>query len=180
MQLVDEGDDFAVGLLDLVQHSLQSLLEFAAVFRAGDHGAQVQADELLAAQGLGHIASDDAAGQTFDDCGLTDARLANENRVILRATGEHLDDSSDLLVASDHWVDLAFAGTRSQVGGVLLQRLELAFRLLGGDLSVAADGFESAADGLKGGACLVHHLGRVGTALGDAGQQHLGGNVGIA
>ena len=39
VQLVDEGDDLALGGLNLIEHGLEALLEFAAVLRAGDHGA---------------------------------------------------------------------------------------------------------------------------------------------
>ena len=34
VQLVDEGDDLAFGVRDLLQHSLQALLELAAVLGA--------------------------------------------------------------------------------------------------------------------------------------------------
>ena len=37
VQLVDEGDDLAVGVLDLLEHGLEPLLELAAVLRAGHH-----------------------------------------------------------------------------------------------------------------------------------------------
>ena len=60
VQLVDERDDLPVGLLDLVQHRLQPLLELAAELRAGDHGAQIKRDQGLALQRLGHVARDDA------------------------------------------------------------------------------------------------------------------------
>ena len=42
VHLVDEQDDLARGLLDLVEHALQPLLELAAIFGAGDHRAQVE------------------------------------------------------------------------------------------------------------------------------------------
>ena len=44
VQLVDEEDDLALGLLDLLQHRLQPLLELAAVLRAGDESADVERD----------------------------------------------------------------------------------------------------------------------------------------
>ena len=43
VHLVDEQDDLARGLLDLVEHALQPLLELAAIFRAGDHRARGRA-----------------------------------------------------------------------------------------------------------------------------------------
>ena len=38
-----------VRVLDLIEHGLEAFLEFAAVFRPGDHGTQVEADEFLVA-----------------------------------------------------------------------------------------------------------------------------------
>ena len=61
VQLVDERDDLALGVGDLLQHGLEPLLELAAVLRAGDHRADVERDDALVAQTLGHVALDDAA-----------------------------------------------------------------------------------------------------------------------
>ena len=85
VQLVDEGDDLAVGFLDLVEDGLQALLELAAVLRAREHRAQVQGNQLLTLQGLRDVARDDAAGQSLDDRGLTHARFADEHGVIFSA-----------------------------------------------------------------------------------------------
>ena len=85
VQLVDEGDDLAVGVGDLLEDGLQPLLELAAVLGAGDHRADVERDEPLVAQALGHVALDDAAGQALGDGGLAHAGLADEHRVVLGA-----------------------------------------------------------------------------------------------
>ena len=105
VQLVDERDDLAVGVGDLLEHRLEALLELAAVLRARDHRADVERDQPLVAQTLGHVALDDAAGETLDDRGLADAGLADEHGVVLRAARQHLDDAPDLLVAADDRVD---------------------------------------------------------------------------
>ena len=96
--------------LDLVEHGLEPLLELAAVLRAGDHRAEVERDEPLAAQRLGHVAGDDALGEPLDDGGLADAGLADQHRVVLGAPREHLHDAADLGVAADDRVELALAG----------------------------------------------------------------------
>ena len=111
VQLVDERDDLAVGAaLDLLQDGLEPLLELAAVLRAGDHRGQVEADQALVAQRLGHVAGDDPLGQALDDGGLADAGLADEHGVVLGPPRQHLDDAADLGVAADHRVELALAG----------------------------------------------------------------------
>ena len=91
VQLVDERDDLAAGVLDLVQDGLEPLLELAAVLRAGDHRAEVERDQPLAPQGFRHVSGDDALGQPLDDGGLADAGLADQHRVVLGPPRQHLD-----------------------------------------------------------------------------------------
>ncbi len=67
-------------------------------------------DQPLAAQGLRHVAGDDALGQALDDGGLADAGLADQHGVVLGAPRQHLDDAADLGVAADDRVELAVAG----------------------------------------------------------------------
>ena len=138
VDLVDERDDLTGGVGDLLQHGLQPLLELTAVLRAGQHRADVETDQSLVLQALGYVAIGDAAGQAFHDGGLAHARLADEHRVVLGATRQHLDDPTDLVVAPDDRVDLAVAGALGEVLPVLLQRCEVLFRVLAGDPVAAA------------------------------------------
>ncbi len=123
VQLVDERDDLAGRVLDVVEHGLEAFLEFAAVLRPGDHRTEVQRDDGLVAQALRHVACHDALGQALDDRGLADAGLTDQHRVVLGATAQHLHDATNLVVAPDDRVELALARALGQVGGVLLQRL---------------------------------------------------------
>ena len=142
VQFVDEGDDLALGVGDLLEHGLEPFLELAAVLRPGDHRADVEGDEALVLQAFGYVAVGDAPGEAFDDGGLTDARLADEDRVVLRAAREHLDGATDLLVTTDDRIDLAVVGAGRQVLAVLLERLELLLGVLRRDPVAAADGGE--------------------------------------
>ena len=56
VQLVDEGDDLPAGVLDLLEHGLEPLLELAAVLRPGDHRGQVERQHAAALEGVGHVA----------------------------------------------------------------------------------------------------------------------------
>ena len=127
VQLVDEDHDLALGRLDFRQHGLQPLLELAAVFRSGDHGAEVERDQLLVPQAFGRVAIDDPLGETLGDGGLADARLADQHGVVLGAPGEDLDRAPDFLVAPDHRVELAVARRLGQVLGVSGERIEPGF-----------------------------------------------------
>ena len=105
----------------------------------GDHGAEVERDDALVLQALGHVAHVDAAGEALDDRGLADAGLADQDGVVLRAAREDLDDAADLLVAADDRVDLAAAGEVRQVARVALQGLVLVLGVGVGDARGAAD-----------------------------------------
>ena len=85
VQLVDEQDDLALGLLHLLEHGLEALLELAAVLGAGDQRAHVERDDALVLQALGHVAAHDALRQAFDDGGLAHAGLADQHGVVLGA-----------------------------------------------------------------------------------------------
>ena len=73
---------------------------------------EVERDDGLVAQALRHVAGDDALGEALDDRGLADAGLADQHRVVLGATAEHLHDAADLVVPADDRVELALAGAR--------------------------------------------------------------------
>jgi hypothetical protein len=124
VQLVDEEDDLALGVGDLLEHGLEAVLELAAVLGAGDHAPRSREMTRLFFR-ISGTSPDDALGEALDDGGLADAGLADEHRVVLGAPGEHLDDAADLLVAADDRVELALAGARGEVGAVLLERLVL-------------------------------------------------------
>ena len=110
-------------VLDLLEDGLEALLELAAELRAGDQRAEVERDDALVLEPLGHVAAHDALGEALDDRGLADAGLADQHRVVLRAPAEDLDDAADLVVAADDRVELARARLRGEVAAVLLERL---------------------------------------------------------
>ena len=177
VQLVDEQDDLAVGVLDLLEHGLEALLELAAVLGAGDERAHVERDDALVLEPLGHVAADDALGEAFDDGGLADAGLADEHRVVLGAAGQHLDDAADLLVAADDGIELAGARLLDEVAAVLLERLVGALGVLVGDALAAADALERLEDRVVPDRMGLEQGLRLATGLGHAEQQVLGRDV---
>ena len=93
-------------------------------------GAEVERDEPLVLQPLGHVAGHDALGQALDDGGLAHAGLADEHGVVLGAARQHLDDAADLLVAADDRVELAAAAAASvRSRAYFSQRLVLLLRV---------------------------------------------------
>ena len=144
VQLIDEEDDFAVGGLHLFQHGFETLLEFAAKFRAGDQGAHVERDHATFFQALGHVAADDALRKSLHDGRLADSRLADQNGIVLGAARQHLDYPADLFIAADHRIELAFFGLLGEIPAVLFERFVGGFGIGGGDALAAADVLQGA------------------------------------
>ena len=109
--------------LTSLQHRLQPLLELAAVLRARDQRAHVEREDRLVAQALRHVAAHDPLREPLDDRGLADARVADQDGVVLRLAGQDLDHAADLGVAADHRVQPPAARLGDEVAAVLLERL---------------------------------------------------------
>ena len=124
VQLVDEENDLSLRVFDFFQNGFEAVFKFAAIFCAGEHGAEIERNHALVLQSFRHVAGDDSLGEAFDDGGLADARLADEHRIIFRAARKNLDHAADFFVASDDGIELAAAGLLGQVAGVALQRLD--------------------------------------------------------
>ena len=123
VQLVDEEDDPAVALLDLLEHGLEPLLEFAAVFRAGHERAHVERENRPVLQAFRHVAAQDALREALDDGRLAHAGLADEDGIVFRLARKDADRAADLLVAADDRIELALPRLRHEVDAVFFQRL---------------------------------------------------------
>ena len=165
MDLVDEEDDVAPGP-DLLQDLLQALFEVAAIAGTGHEGTEVERVELAVVEGLGNLVGDDSLGQTFDDGGLADAGLSDQDRVVLGAAGEDLHDPLDLAGPPDDRVELALPGHLREVATELVEdgragrgRLAGGGRVAGAGLLLGAAGaVEKLDDG-------VANLGEFGAEL---------------
>src|SRR5450759_4407 len=107
VQLVDEEDDLALRVFDFLEDGLQAVFEFAAIFRAREHGAQIERHDALVLQGFGHVAGDDALREAFDDGSLPHARLADQHRIILGAPRKHLHHAANFFIAANDGIELA-------------------------------------------------------------------------
>ncbi len=59
----------------------------------------------------------------FGNGGFSDARLADQNRVVFCAPREHLNGAANLLIAADHGIELALGRRIGEIAGVTLQRI---------------------------------------------------------
>ena len=109
--------------LDLLDHGLQAVLELALDSGAGLQEPEVERPHGDVLQRAGNVSLGDAQREPLDDGRLPDAGLSGEDRVVLAAAREDVDDLADLEVAAEDRVDVAGPRARRQVDGVLIQRL---------------------------------------------------------
>ncbi len=180
MQLVDEQDHLPFGPLDLLQHRLEPVLEFAAVFGPGDQGAHVEGQQSPVFQDLGDIALHDAPGQALHNGGLAHPRLADEHGIVLGAPGEHLHDASDLLVPADDRVQLPQARQGREIPAEAFQGLVLLLRIGVRDALLAADFLEHPQERVPGDPLAGEQRGRFPPLFAEGQQQVFHADVLVA
>ncbi len=158
VELVDEEDHLPLGLLDLLDDRLEPLLELAAELRAGHHRSEVERDDLLVPQAFGDVARGDAPGEPLDDGRLADARVADEDGVVLRPACQDLHDAADLVVAADDRVELSAPRELGQVARVALEGLVLPLGVRVVDPGAPAHLLEGREERGLGDAVLLQHV----------------------
>ena len=128
VQFVNEQDDVFCAA-DFVHHGLDALLELPAIFCSGNHEREVERDDALVQQNFRHVALRDFLRETFDDGCFSNARFAEQNRVVLRAAAENLDDALDFVFAADDGVQVALARQFREVAAKGLERGRFDFAL---------------------------------------------------
>jgi hypothetical protein len=182
VELVDEQDHLSFGPLHFLEHRLEPLLELPAVLRAGEERPQIEGQHAPRLEPLGHVAAHDALREPFGDGGLPHARLADQDRVVLRAPREHLDHAADLVVAADDRIERALARGFGQVARVLGEGLIGLFGIGSRHLFSSAHAQERVIDVFTGRPRLAQdasHLGRDG-GIERAEQEVLGAHVLVA
>ena len=127
MKLIDEENDLTVCLLYLIQYAFETFLKFTAVLRTGNHCAHIQFDQTLVGKSQRYIIFHDPPCETFYDCGFTNARFTDQNRIVLCLSGKDLDHPADLFISSDDRIDPSVFYILYQIMSVLLQGIKLAF-----------------------------------------------------
>src|SRR5262245_30609880 len=95
MKFVDEN--YVLRILNELTHDLlESLFKLAAIFCAGNDQRKVERKNSLVLEKRRHITSNDPLGQPFNDCSLSNTRLANEYRIVLGTTAKDLNNAFDL------------------------------------------------------------------------------------
>ena len=126
VRLVDEQDDRLGRRLHLLDDLRRRFSNSPFMLAPACSSPTSSARSVTSLQRRRHVARGDPQREAFDDRRLADARLAGEDRIVLPAPHQDVDDLADLLVAADDRVDLAAAGLLGEIDGELLERLLLA------------------------------------------------------
>ncbi len=120
VNLVDE--EYRHGLLrERVDHRLEALLEVSAESRACEERAGVEREHFGALEQIRHVVLKQPRREALGERRLSDARVADEHRVVLAAAAEDLHRPLQLVRAADERIQLAGARACRQVGRVCHQ-----------------------------------------------------------
>ena len=128
MDLVDEQDGLRA-FFQLAEQRLEAFLEIATVLGPGEQRAQVKGIDDTAGQQVWHLVVDNALGQAFGNRGLTHARLAHQQRVVLATTRKDLRYTLNLMLTPHQRIDPPLARHFIEVAGIGIQRIARRRRL---------------------------------------------------
>ena len=180
MKLVDEEDNLAVRLGHLFYHALQAVLKLTAILCACYQGRHVKLNKLFVAQGAWNVARNNTLCQAFHDCGLTNTRFANKNRIVLGAAAQNLNGTTNLFDAANNWIKLSLTSKVSHVATVLLQSLKLRLCVLRSYALITTELVVDLLHALSGNASVAKNPTCVSVIVCKRSEQMLGGNVGIS
>ena len=182
----------------LGDNGLEAFLKIAPIAGACQKCAHIKAVDGGMGEDFGGFMVDDLTRQTFGDGGFANARITDQQRVVLAAAAEHLNATLYLGLTPDQGIDIALFGFDVEINAVFRQRGFLGLTRLGlGGFAmlfstrnragltigwVFGDTVGDVVDGIIAGhILLLQEIGGVGFAFGKNRDQHVGaGNLSAA
>src|SRR5215472_6914635 len=121
VSLVYKEDDWNRGCLDLGDHVLQAILELALDPGPSLEQAEIQRANLHSLQGWWNISRGNPSSETLDHSRLSYSRFTGENRVVLAAARENVDNLANFEIASQHRINLPRLGRRRKIDSELVE-----------------------------------------------------------
>ena len=137
MDLVDHQDDIPL-LSDLFNQALHPALKLSAELRPRHQRGQIQQENLLVLELIGHIPHGNPLGQALGDRRLADTGFADEAGVVLLPAVQNLDHAFEFFLSADHGVQLSGAGAGSQINAVVVQIFPLSVFRIGSRIGPGA------------------------------------------
>src|SRR6185436_9531993 len=88
----------------------------------------------------------------------SNAGLSNEDRIVLRAPRQNLDDAANLFIAANHRIELTLTRRVGEITGVALQRLVLILGRLVGDAMRSAHLLQCSEESIAGGTNAIEQI----------------------
>ena len=124
MDFVDDQDDIAQ-LLDFLDQSLHTAFKLAAELGSCHQGSQVQQVDLLVLELVGNVTLIDFHRQPFGNGGFSHAGFSDEAGIVFLAAVEDLNDPFQLLIPSNHPIQLSLCGFSGEGDTVIFQEFPL-------------------------------------------------------
>ena len=124
MDLVDHKNGVS-DLADLIQQTENTGLKLSSELRSGNKRRHVQEIDLLILQLIRYISCNDAESKCFCNCRFSDARFANQARVVLLAATKDLDHAHQFTLASNDAVQLSISCILCQISAVNWKEFKL-------------------------------------------------------
>ena len=90
MNFINKENRIRMGL-KFRDHSLDAFFKITPIASAGQQRPKIKRKDCGVRQNLGHLAFDDAPGQSFSDGSFADAGIAHIKRIVLGTTAQHLN-----------------------------------------------------------------------------------------
>ena len=120
VDFVDDEDHIACGL-DLLHDFFEAFFKFTPVFRAGNKESYIEGQNPLVFEDVWNITLLNPLSEPFGNRCLADTWLADQNRVVLRASSEDLNHPIDFVMATNNRIKLGFAGELGEVVAELIK-----------------------------------------------------------
>ena len=115
MGFINEQDRRHDGTMDGINDRAQTFLEFAFHRRAGLKQAEIQRTKASAQQRGRNITGNDFLCKAFDDCRFADAGFAGQDRVVLAAAHQNVDDLANFFVPADDRIEFLCPRTSCEI-----------------------------------------------------------------
>ena len=126
MKFINEDDHILV-LLQLGHHGFEALLKLSTILGSGDNACHIEGHHSLIFEQLGDFLLNNLLGQTLNDRSLTNARLANQHRIIFFATAKNLDQALNFRITPNDGVQLSFTGKLSEIATKMIEERSFGF-----------------------------------------------------
>ena len=122
VDFINEKDNLSFAFHHFLHHAFQPFLELSLILSSRDEGAHVQGEDLAVLEVFRYLPVYYLAGDAFGNSGLAHTGFAHQDRIVLGAARQYLENTADFVVPPDHGIQFAFRGGLVEVDCKLAQK----------------------------------------------------------